>query len=126
MELTSKNVDALFKKCLYTEGEVVEGHIPVEGVITRVGFHPGRIEENKVEIENLLNQLPDSFSKSMGGGHSFLQACVDNKGRQWGEHRNIDQLLMLGLAIGKAHYCIENRQAWRVMPGGMPYFYIDD
>lgn len=58
-------------------------------------------------------------------GSSFLNACVDRDGVQWGEHVNVDELVMLGQGIGKLKFCLP-RERWDVFPGGMPYIvYLD-
>jgi hypothetical protein len=54
---------------------------------------------------------------------SFLNACVDKHGNHWGEHPSVEQLLVLGVAIGKIEYCLP-REYWRALPGGVPYFMI--
>jgi hypothetical protein len=72
----------------------------------------------------LLNELPSSFKKDIGGGWSFLQACETKDGVQWGEHRNMEQLFVLGMALGKVRYCLP-RDLWQVLPGGMPYLVIE-
>ena len=87
----------------------------------KCGFHPQRLESHKAEIKQLLAQLPHQFNE--GGGWTFLNACVTEAGDQWGEHRNIDQLLMLGVASKLAEYCMP-REFWPVLPGGMPYFKV--
>jgi hypothetical protein len=59
-----------------------------------------------------------------GGGSSFLNAVIDNAGHQWADaHSTIDELLCLGLAIGKIEYNAP-RQLWRAFPAGMPYFFV--
>jgi hypothetical protein len=59
------------------------------------------------------------------GGATFLNACVDKNGTQWGEHRNIDQLLCLGIAIGKVSFPMP-KEMWSMLPGGMPFVQYKD
>jgi hypothetical protein len=125
MNLTAQNVEDIFMKCLYEEGEDTTGYIPANGVMTKVGFNPIRIAENTESIIEMLNDLPDSFKTSNGGGTTFLNACVDKLGNQWGEHSNIDQLLCLGIAIGKISFPIP-KEMWAALPGGMPYVTYKD
>ena len=102
--------------------EIVE----VEALVSKFGFHPLRIQEHKNDIIDFLEELPDEFRSSVGGGRSFLNACNDEYGNQWGEHRNIEQLFALGIAINKVKFMIP-RDMWPVMPGGVPYVvYIDE
>jgi len=50
--------------------------------------------------------------------------CMDKHGVQWGEHRNIEQLVVLGIAAKMVKYCMP-RDMWGILPGGMPYIAID-
>ena len=59
----------------------------------------------------------------LGGGWSFLQACVDKNGNHWGEHSNMEELFCLGIAIGKVESLLP-RDMWKVLPGGVPYYVI--
>jgi hypothetical protein len=128
--LTADNVDQLFRACLYSEDEVKDGQAPddaivVEGIVLKVGFHPGRVTENKEVIRKLVKQLPDEFHKTKGGGMSFLNMCVDREGNQWtGEHRVMEQLTCLAIAAKLGDYCM-SRDMWTAMPGGVPYIMFD-
>lgn len=129
-ELTAVAVEKILVDCLFKDEEMPdpktppEGAILVQGVINNYGFHPERVASHKTEIVGLLEELDSSFHASGGGGMSFLNACVDKNGRQWGEHRNIEQLYVLGAAIGAASFPLP-KQMWGMMPGGMPYIVID-
>lgn len=132
--LTAKRVVTLVKKCLLTEEELdlsdpdepkpLVPIIQARGVLSHFGFSRHRIEENKEAIKELLDELPDAFHKDGGGGWSFLQACVDRNGRQWGEHRTIDELLTLGVAAGYVTWCLP-RELWGTFPGGVPYLMVE-
>jgi len=123
MELTTENVSKIVKDCLYKENEDNSDAIITNGVICNFGFNPKKIESNKQDIYTLLKQLPKEFQKDSGGGMSFLNACLDNKGNQWGEHRDIDSLLCLGIASKQAQILLP-KEFWTVMPGGIPYFVV--
>ena len=128
MKLTSKNVETIFIDCLFNKDELKDGNPPedavmVEGVINKFGFHPKRLESHWQEIRKLLMELPENFQSGKGGGWSFLNACMDKDGHQWGEHRNIEQLLALGIATKQVKIQLP-RDMWKVLPGGMPYFCI--
>lgn len=129
--LTAENVSAIVRDCLYRDEEVPQdGTIPtgaviVEGVMSRLGFHPERLARHKAEIRELLLQLPEPFRQSKGGGWSFLNACYRQDGVQWGEHADIDALVTLGLATGQVSFPLV-RPLWEVLPGGMPYFTVLD
>ena len=126
MKLTSENVHKVFVDCLFDE-EPTEGtpFIPTKGIMLRVGFAPDKIEKNAEIIKELLDQLPENFNERTGSGWSFLNACVDKDENQWGEHQNVEELLLLGLGSGYVEYCIA-REFWNIMPGGMPYFVVHD
>lgn len=123
MQLTAENVHTILMECLYNNGEDTTGHVIGEGVMKKVGLHPDRLQARKADIESMLNELPESFHAATGGGHSFLNACLTKDGEQWGEHSNIDELIMLGNAIGKVEFNAP-RELWSALPGGMPYFVV--
>lgn len=125
MELLSENVESIFLKCLFKDGENTDEAIIADGITAKMGFHPDRLKENESNIIDMLQQLPDSFQKSGGGGMSFLNACTDKNGNQWtGMHRMMESLFCLGMAIGKVEYCVP-REYWGALPGGMPYLVVD-
>jgi len=124
-KLTSKEVKAVFLNCLFRMDEDTSNYVKAEGIITNVGFHPTRLKSHKEEIEKMLDELPDEFKKSGGGGWSFLNACNDKDGNQWtGLHETMEQLILLGIAIGKVKFQLP-REMWKVLPGGMPYLVIE-
>lgn len=122
-KLTSEAVNALALECLFREGEPTHDAIKVDGIVGKFGFHPARIAENADAIAALLAELPDEFHASKGGGWSFLNACMDRNGAQWGEHRDMEALFCLGIAAGKAKWQLP-RDMWNVLPGGMPYVVV--
>jgi len=121
--LTAEKVESIFIDCLFNEKETAGKAIIVEGIFGKFEFHPQRIEKNKKEIYKLLMELPDKFRKNIGGGWSFLNACIDKNGSQWGEHKNIEQLICLGIGINVVEFLFQ-RDMWDAFPGGMPYFAI--
>ena len=124
MDLTSQNVEKVFMECLFQEGEDTANAVIVEGITSKFGFHPERVEKNTQNISEMLSQLPVQFKKANGGGWSFLNACNNKDGEQWtGMHQKIEQLMCLGLAVKKVEY-IMPRKMWSALPGGMPYFAV--
>lgn len=122
--ITAVQVNHIFMDCLFKEGEDTEHHILTEGIIHTVGFQPERLEQHRQEIHDMLAELPDEFKVATGGGYSFLNACLDRYGNQWAdEHRTVEQLVLLGLAIGEVEYLLP-RPMWGMMPGGVPYFVV--
>ena len=120
MKLTSENVSEVFMDCLFRDGEDTDNHVKAEGITATVGFHPDRIETHKEDVAAMLACLPDEFQSKKSGGWSFLNACNDKYGRQWGEHQNMEQLFQLGIALGLAKWLMP-REMWAMCPGGMPY-----
>lgn len=132
IEATSiaKRVDEIFVDCLYREEEMtdlVDGEVPVgavivEGITNRFGFNPDRLHRYKEEIREILNMMPDEFhtGEGKGGGMSFLNLCMTKDGHQWGEHRNMEQLICLAIGLDMGKYCMP-RMMWGMFPGGMPY-----
>lgn len=124
--IDSERVNEIFLDSLFKDGEDTTNRREVEGILNKFGFHPERLESHRTEIEEMLMQLPDEFKQSIGGGWSFLQACMDRDGNQWtGLHRRMDQLFSLGIALGKVKNQLP-RELWEALPGGMPYFVVLD
>lgn len=120
-------VEGIFKHCLFQKNEIGKDGKPkgemieVEGITNRFGFHPGRIKIHESQITEFLQELPPQFNKNSGGGWSFLNLCNTKDGEQWtGFHLRMEQLICLGMAIGKVKYCMP-KKFWSVLPGGMPY-----
>ena len=142
MEDKAERVTAILMDSLFKEDELVlvvaEGKqvrmprpelrvVVVEGVLFRVGLHKTRLESNREKVKQILNDMPlDFFVEELSGkgGWSFLNLCTDKHGVQWGEHRNVDELICLGLALNMVRYCLP-REMWQTLPGGLPYVVID-
>jgi hypothetical protein len=121
--IDSNKVEELFLNCLFKEDENVEDYDPiiVEGIMATFGLHPDRVRAASDEIKSWLQELPEEFQK----GWSFLNLCVTKDGQQWtGLHMICEQLMVLGMAIGKIKYCVP-REMWSVLPGGMPYIFVE-
>lgn len=120
MELTAENVIDIFEKCLFTDGEDTSHAVIAQGIVQTIGFHPGRLKENRLKICELVNQLPLSFRKSKGGD-SFASMCRDKTGEQWADlDRIIEQLLTLGIAIRAIKYTLPRE----LTKGNIPEIYI--
>lgn len=125
VRLDAQRVRDILETCLYKDGEDTTGHVPVRGVVVNFGFRPAGLEARRAEIIALMSELPDQFMHSKAGGWSFLNACQDRHGTQWGEHRDIEALVCLGIGIGRAKWLFP-REMWSAFPGGMPYFVVLD
>lgn len=127
-ELTVPNVERIFKSCLfdkgYTQEDISERGIKCEGVVVRAMLDDIKVNEYRTEILDMLSQLPDKFVRSKGGGASFLAMCRKKDGSPWaGEHRYVDILVCLGIAVKELHYCLP-RESWHILPGSVPYIVI--
>jgi len=126
--INAQEVRDVFKVCLFKKEEVANGMpkpeheaIFVEGITAKFGLHKERVNKRKEKIIRFLEELPEEFSK--GGGWSFLNLCNDKDGNQWGEHPVMQELVCLGIAIGKVKYTMP-KETWAALPGGMPYVTI--
>ena len=125
--LTSERVETIYKSCLLSTMPRDIDPIRIHGIMTNTLFDPELTELHRKEIDELLNELPEGFHEKTGGGWSFLQACMDKNGNQWtGMHLTMDRLFQLGMAIGKVEYVFDNRDLWKILPGGMPYIVIKE
>lgn len=122
-KLTAENVNETFMHCLFKDGEPTDDAIMVEGIRGTFGLHPERLEAAYNDVKDYLSQLPYNFRENVGNGWSFLQACMTEDGRQWGEHINMEQLFVLGIGLNLAK-CLAPRTMWPILPGGMPYYVI--
>lgn len=122
--IIANNVEKVFFHCLYRKEELINGKAPedaivVEGILNKFGLHPGRVRSNREEIKDFVEMLPDTFKE----GWSFLKICFDKDGRQWGEHRTAEQLVVLGLAAEYMEYLVP-KEMWSMLPGGVPYIKV--
>lgn len=125
--LTAEAVEKIMKDVLFKSDEIVDGKPPadaviVSGLLSKFGFHRARLEGHAPSIKAMLGELPEQFDLKTGGGWSFLNGCMDRHGSQWGEQRDVDHLVCLGIGIGAASWLMREMAA--VMPGGVPYFEV--
>lgn len=122
----ASRVHSVLLDCLFLPEEIVGGKPPadavlVEGIVNNFGFHKGRLEGHRAEVQALLREiLHDNFHEDKGGGWSFLQMAAARDGSIWGEHRSCQDLLVLAIGLGMAKYAME-REMWPLLPGGVPY-----
>ena len=122
--LTADAVNALVSECLFAQEEPRDGAVMVEGIVATYGFHPGRLKAAAGRIRALLDEMPEEFHAASGEGWTFLNACVDRRGRQWtGEHRAMEALFCLGIGAGAAKWLLP-RDMWDAFPGGMPFVVV--
>lgn len=117
-------LERIFLDCLTNDKE----HGLDSGVVVMHNFlfDKEKLELHRNKIDQLLSYLPKEFFKRTGGGWSFLMACNDKNGRQWtGMHLTMEKLFALGIGIGKVKHLVA-QQMWFALPGGVPYFVIND
>lgn len=129
-KLTADRVEAVLKDSLFdaaeveglTREEALAKSVVVEGIDQSYALHPDRLANHRDEVYEMLSELPDVFRvSSAGGGSSFLKARQDKHGNRWtGFDRTVDQLFVLGIAVGLAKW-LAPREMWTALPGGMPY-----
>lgn len=123
--LNAAKIESVFVDCLYSDEELKSTGFPpknmvkVEGITSKFGFNPKKIEKHRQEIHNFIQQLLSSFNE----GCSFINMSMDIENHLWGEQRNSEQLLTLGLAIDELDYCLP-KPMWLFLPGHMPYVEI--
>ena len=118
--IDASRISEIVKECLFKEDEDSSAAVVSAGVTRTFGFHPDRLKSHQAEVTEMLLQLPEEFHYD---GWSFLNACVDREGNQWGDHPNVEELFVLGQAMGMVH-CVLPREMWGMMPGGMPYYTV--
>lgn len=134
LTLSCARIDEITKACLLTDkeansdefqeeiemlqdGKAIDSPkiLTAQGITMNIGFHKKRLTEYSNEIWGMLNFLPEEIKK----GVSFLNLCMDKNGSQWGEHRNIESLLLLGIALDMIIFPLP-KSLWSALPGSMP------
>lgn len=117
--IDTKELEDLFFKAMQDPETPTGETVNVEGLIHKAEFHKERLESTRDTVVGWLALLPDAFCAEKGGGWSFLNACQTKDGVQWGEHRDMERLFMLGIGLGVAKWqLLSMREA---LAGGMPY-----
>lgn len=123
MLIDANAVVETLKQCLFTQEEInaAPNGVPlnvvwVQGVQMQFGLHPERLESTREQVQQWVHALPEQFN----AGWSFLQMCVDREGTHWGEHRNMEALLVLAIGLKLMKYCAP-KEVWPLLPGGVPY-----
>lgn len=131
MDLTAENVMTLGMTCMYPEGTIDEKNLPTDAIVAQgitieIIFDPAHIAAHANDIGSMLDQLPEQFkpaSQGGSGGWSFLNLCNDAEGNQWGEHKHMEVLCLLGIAAKKARWLFP-RSVWPELEGNMPYVIV--
>jgi hypothetical protein len=81
-----------------------------------------KVYENHESVREILSQLPVAFMEKNGGA-SALKATVNADNYRWGDARNVDELVTLGVGCGYVEF-LSPRGSWKNLPGGVPYFKV--
>lgn len=133
--LTAQRVNELCQRIACTEEEVTpkfmesrlledkpKNVLIVMGSVFTAAFDKVRLKAAREDIIELWDQLLPHFRfDHESKGASFLDMCVNADREQWGEHPNMESLLLLGIGLGIVRYCFSARNMWQALPGGMPY-----
>lgn len=77
------------------------------------------------DIYSMVQDLPNEFRISGGGGWSFLNLCERKDGVQWtGDHRTQEALCVTAIGTGLAQWLLP-RELWSALAGEMPYIAFD-
>jgi len=124
-------VNTAFRNCLIEDDEIGSDGLPtveytkIPGIRADYGLHTERLQTHKEEVKNWIQQLPDNFMKSGGGGWTFLNLCNTKDGEQWTDfHQRMEQLVVLASGLGVAKFTIP-KMLWSTLPGGVPYIVFD-
>jgi hypothetical protein len=97
MKLTTENVRNVLEYCLVSNEELQNESVEkkhVQSVMGVFGMHGQRLEEKREEVRDLLSQL-NKYPQPQ----PFQNLCMDKDFHQWGEHRNINELLAMGTGL---------------------------
>jgi hypothetical protein len=127
LELTSANVRNVVNASMFAAEDVINGvpvrePLTVKGLNVQLSFDPQRVTANKSQVRELVEQLSPAFRDQ--NGMSFMGLPVRSDGVQWGQYRNADELVCLGLATGDLVLIPADRADWKDLPGKLPYVAI--
>lgn len=123
--ISSTKVSEIFDSCLFKEDEIIDGKpivepIYVDGITSKFGLHPERVNQYAEEVGKFISELPETFKE----GWTFLKLCETKDGEQWtGLHKVCEELMVLGIATNKMKYC-SPKEFWGMLPGGLPYIQV--
>lgn len=121
-KISAKRVREILSNCFFKQLNVGAVGIKVEGIMNTFVFDPEKVKEYEGEILSYLIELNEDIREDKGGGISLIMIPMDKNDDQWGEQQNADELMCLGMAIGRIKYLIEERAMWRIFPGAVPYY----
>lgn len=120
MDLTAENVYATFFDSLALDGE--SGHLTtrVRGLATDYLLNVARLTSHAETVRSFLGRVSTRFYIDRGGGHCLDALGTRRDGVQWGDTYDVERLLVLGLGLGLASFCLTRRR-WHLFPQGRPF-----
>lgn len=130
--ISCKRITEILMDCLFDEEDLdLEGEpkhsiekVFVESINIKFCLKVDKLREHGNEIKEMLSHLPDEFKADKGGGWTFTNMLTLKDGSQWGEPKNANELIALGLGTGNISYLFE-RDMWKDLPGRVPYILIN-
>ena len=126
--LNAERVQNIVRDCLFRPDELDEHGLPkisatmVSGFTKNFNFSTHRIHLNFKIIKEMLDELPDQFKESGGGGGwSILDIGNDKHGRIWTRLRSaMEELVILGIAAGLVKFISTKWPSYEMMHETMP------
>jgi len=126
--IVQNRISEIFKDCLLRKTEIVKGkpacrHVKVQSVGAhfagyRIAFSEDRVKQYSDEIGAMLDQLQKGFKEGTGGGMTLKEACMNADGGLWTEKEGYaEELMMLGIAVGRVHFRLARNQEDTLLPG---------
>jgi len=127
--LSPDALDEVVKDCLADQDEVIfrdgveqlehfEDFTIVRGLVTAFALHKERLEVHRPLVIYWLGLLSKTFKEN---GWTFLQVPFLADGTQWGEQKDADILMVLGMGLDLVHPLLP-RALDSSLVGGVPYF----
>lgn len=121
--INAMRIREILGKCFFSEvPEIGTEAIKAKGINNTFILDPKKITEFESEIISMLDELNEDIREDKGGGISLICIPFDKHDHQWGEQINANELMVLGMAIGRIKYLFENRMIWSALPGSVPYY----
>lgn len=127
MKLTPTNIHDTVKSSMFTDAQIdlqtgrqradQPEPLLVQSVMMKIAFHPTRLEAQRENVKLMLRKLHPVFGPDLSS--SFLNFCaLDSEGDTWGQHRDADALIALGLGLKLVEITPKSLNA--LFPGGVP------
>jgi len=122
LDVVMKDVLALQEETIWREGtqqleQPQDFHI-VHGLVSAFSLHKQRLELHRPQVIYWLSLLNKTFREN---GWTFMQVPYLADGIQWGDRRDADILMVLGMGL-ELVYPLLPRELDSSLAGGFPYF----